>query len=133
MGAPIKQSVCPIHLATHTPTIPRTKEKPAQSGAHKQPSWAQLRGKDEVAMSWVGVRLAWVTQGSEHLPWDLAGGVAWDEGWCHWELGTGLLGTGGAGTLPIQTFQLPLPGGECPGQVATVPSWGPRGSSHLTR
>lgn len=55
----------------HTPTITRPTEKPAQSGVHRQPSRAQPGGKDEVAQSWAGVRLAWVTQGSVHLPGEL--------------------------------------------------------------
>lgn len=87
-------------------------------------------------MSWAGVRLAWVIQGSGHLPWDLQawGGSkqAWEDGRCHCELGTSLFGEGGAGTPPLQTSQLPLPGGECPGQVDTVPSLGPRDCPHMT-
>lgn len=73
-GVPTKHSLCPVLQATHAPTTSRTKEKPAQNGVHGQPSRAQLGGKDEVALSWAGVRLAWVTQGSGHLPWDLSPG-----------------------------------------------------------
>lgn len=136
-GVPTKHSLCPVLQATHTPTTSRTEEKPAHNGVHRQPSRAQLGGKDEVAMSWAGVRLAWVTQGSGHLPWDLSPGMggeaAWEEGRCQCELGTSLLGVGGAGTPPIQTHQLALPGGQCPGQVGTVPSLGPRDCPHMTR
>lgn len=76
MGAPTQDSFCLVHLATHThsvshATIPRTKGEPAQSGVHRQPSQIQLEGKDEVATSWAGVRLAWVTQSRGHQLWDL--------------------------------------------------------------
>lgn len=65
---------------THTSTITRTK-KPAQSGVHRQPSLAQLGGKDEVAKNWVAVRLVWVTQGGGYLSWDLqAVCVCWGGG-----------------------------------------------------
>ncbi|XP_064449733.1 ephrin-A1 isoform X1 [Mirounga angustirostris] len=71
MGAPTKHSFCPVHLATraraHTHTLhhPRIEEKPARvqcTGSRAGP----LASTDEVAMSWAGVRLAWVTQGSGH-------------------------------------------------------------------
>jgi hypothetical protein len=63
-----------LHTHTHTHThslcsTPGLKgNQPAVESMGRQPSWAQLRGRDEVVMTWVGVRLAWMTQGSGHLP-----------------------------------------------------------------
>ncbi|XP_039705590.1 ephrin-A1 isoform X1 [Pteropus medius] len=61
------------------------------------------------------------------------GGAAWEEGRSHCELGTSLLKARGAGTPPILTCQLPLPGAPSRGQMGTGPSLGPRGCPHLTR
>lgn len=63
MGAPTKQSSALFHLATCTPTIPGTEEKPAQMGVHRQPSEAQLRPK----MRWQGARRvrAWHSDSGE--------------------------------------------------------------------
>lgn len=57
-----------VHLASTHACHTQTKEGPAQDGVHGLPNRAQLGGRDEVAVSWAGMRLAWVTQGSGHLP-----------------------------------------------------------------
>ena len=125
MGAPTKHSFCPVHLATHThththPPIPRTKENQPEWSA-QGPSQARLAGTDEVALSWVGVGLVWVTQG---------GGPERD-----------LQAPGGrAGLLRAGRWapgrwrgrrRLPGPGGLCPGQALALRSWGPAASDQV--
>lgn len=69
MGAPTQHSFCPVHLDTHC--CPGLKGRQPRA-VHKQPSQAQPEGKHgELAVSWAGARLAGVTQGSGHQPWDL--------------------------------------------------------------
>lgn len=63
-------SASALSIWTHTLLCPGLKENQPRA-AHKQPSQAQPEGKDEVAVSWAGVRLAGVTQGGGHQPWDL--------------------------------------------------------------
>lgn len=49
MTVPPPSRASALFIWPHTPTIPKIKEKPAQNGVRRQPSWAQLGGKDEVA------------------------------------------------------------------------------------
>lgn len=95
------------HVCACAHTLPSPGPKRIQPECSAQAAkLGPLAGTDEGAMSWVGVRLAWVTQGSGHRR-DLqgrgggGGSAAGGEGRGCCELGAGLLGAGGAGTPPL--------------------------------
>lgn len=56
-----------VHLASTLACHTQTKEEPAQDEVHGLPKRAPLGGRDEVAVSRAGMRLAWVTQWASAL------------------------------------------------------------------